>query len=56
MPRPKSPRGREGKRLPQVRASEGERRWLEGEALRLERTVTRVMRDRIFAPMPGYRP
>jgi hypothetical protein len=55
MPRPKSPRGKESPRLT-IRMSQAEWNWLLDQSLRLERSLNRIARDRVFASMPGYRP
>jgi hypothetical protein len=54
MARPKSPRGRGAKQLPPVRVSDDEMRWMKGEAKRTGKSMVKLQRDRIFAPMPGY--
>lgn len=61
MGRPKGPRGRTAPRLPVIRVSPDELAWAELQvAERLERkpgySLTKFVRDRVFAGMPGYRP
>lgn len=55
MPKPKSPRGRKSPKLV-VRCSFDELYWVQEAAAGKETSVAKVVRDRVFAGMPGYKP
>jgi hypothetical protein len=42
--------------LPTVNVSDVELKWANDEADRTGKSLTRLIRDRFFASMPGYKP
>ena len=60
MARPRKPRGRQSPRLPGLRVSDAEYKWVLAEVARIQAegydtNLTKVMRNRIFGRMPGYK-
>lgn len=55
-PRPRTGRGRGAPQLPPIRVSLAELDWAQAEVERLGTDVTKLMRNRFFKGMPGYKP